>query len=699
MNKLYSFITCAALLAFMLTQTSCKMGKGSIVSARDHYKKMEYALSNKDYQSVYSKTKNKEEKKEASFKAAECYRFMNDIKNAESWYRKAIKTDSKNVEAQLRLAQCLKTNAKFTDAITEFNNFKKFHSDLMDEATVDREIKGCEYALKWKNEKTRYVVENVKGLNTKWEDFAAAYSRKDQLIFTSDREKGVSGNQYGWTGNGHTDLYVTNLKINKKNPNDISYSMPTLLDKGVVNSKYNDGTACFDSKYTTMYFTQCNGADGKGNYCRIYKSTLAGTEWSKPEALPFSADSFSCGHPTLSKDGSIMYFSSNMPGSTPKPVSADNPDGTKLSKDIWMVTYTKRGNTWGDPVNLGPAINTSGDELFPFIHEDGTLYFASNGHVGLGGTDIYYTKGQATDWSDPVNMKSPINSAGDDFAIILSKDKESGFFSSNREGSKGQDDIWRFYMNPLIFNLSGVVRNAKTHEIIPNAVVTITSSNDTGKIILKTDATGSYKLKLKNKTDYELFAAKEDHYDSRMAFQTTKGLEQSTDLVQNFDLVPFNFDSIIVLQGIYYDLDKADLRPESRAILDTLVMTLAKYPRVRIELGSHTDCRADSLYNIGLSQRRADSAVAYLISKGIDSLRIVSKGYGETRLVNKCKCEGAVVVPCTEEEHQLNRRTTVQFLDNNYSPPKPKAPEVKPTQLPRGRPAGGQRNNAAPPNR
>lgn len=686
MNKTATTKALVGLLIFVLMQSACKLGKGSIQSARDHYTKMEYALSNKDYQAVYSKTKIKEEKKEASFKSAECYRFMNDIKNAESWYRKAIKTDPKNVEAQLRLAQCLKTNNKLSDAIIEFNNFKKFNSDLMDASAVDREIKGCEYGLKWKNEKTRYVVENVKGLNTKWEDFGAAFSRKDQLIFTSDREKGVSGSQYGWTGNGHTDLYTSNLKINKKNPNDISYGMPALLDKTVVNSKYNDGAACFDAKYTTMYFTQCNGADGKGSYCRIYKTTLAGTEWSKPEPLPFSSDSFSCGHPTLSKDGSILYFSSDMPGSTPKPVSADNPEGKKLSKDIWMVTYTKRGNTWGDPINIGSTINTSGDEMFPFIHEDGTLYFASNGHVGLGGTDIYYTKGQATDWSDPINMKSPINSSGDDFAFICSKDKESGFLSSNREGTKGQDDIWRFYMNPLIFNLSGVVRNAKTHEIITNATVTITSSSDTGKIILKTDATGSYKLKLKSKTDYELFAAKEDHYDSRLAFQTTKGLEQSADLVQNFDLVPFDFDSIIVLQGIYYDLDKANLRDESRAILDTLVMTLSKYPRVRIELGSHTDCRADSMYNIGLSQRRADSAVAYLISKGIDSLRIVSKGYGETRLVNKCKCEGEVVVPCTEEEHQLNRRTTVQFLDNNYTPPKPKAPEapVK-NNLPKGR--------------
>ncbi len=710
MNKIFSTTLLLIATVSSILIAGCKGGKGTIASAREHYKKKEYFLSSEDYKAVYSKTKIKDEKLEAVFKTAECYRLINDIKNAESWYGKTIKADPKNAEAQLRYALALKNNAssditKYSAAIIEFNKYKKMNdASCFDEAAIDREIKGCEYALKWKNEKTRYMVENVRGINTKWQDFAAVQCRKDQLYFTSDREKGVTGNQYSWTGNGHTDVYVSTFKVNKKNSNDISYNLPALLDKDKINTKYNDGTLCFDSKFTTMYVTQCNNADGKGNRCRIYMSKLNGTEWSKPEPLPFSTDSFSCGHPSLSKDGQTLYFASDMPGSTPKLTCADNPDGTILSKDIWMVTYTKRSNTWGDPVNLGATINTSGDDMYPFIHEDGTLYFSSTGHPSLGGCDIYYSKGQATDWSSPVNMKSPINSSGDDFAMQMFKDKEgyhSGYLSSNRDGGKGSDDIYRFYMNPLFFNLSGVVRNAKTKEILPNTLITITSSNDTGKILLKTDATGSYRLKLKAKTDYELFASKEYYFDSKLMFQTTKPYEQSTDLIQDFDLAMLDLNEEFNVKGILYDLDKANIRPDAALVLDSLVLVLKRYSKIKIELGSHTDCRADSFYNIGLSQRRADSAVAYLVRQGIDSLRLVSRGYGENKLaVEKCKCEGPDEriqgQKCTDEEHQLNRRTTVQILDINFVP-KPKEIPINKTktELPQGR----QRGTAAPPRR
>ena len=663
-----------AVTSSVLFLSSCSK-KGSLSAAREAYDKKEYFIAGDNYRKVYSSSKKKDERIEASYKAADCYRLMNDNKNAELWYFKAIKLDPKNADAQLRLAQAKKKNQDFEKAIIEFKNYQKLGGDAV--VNVEKEITGCENALKWKNLKTRYIVENVKGLNTRWQDFGAVYFKKDQLYFTSDREKGVSNSVYGWTGNAHTDIYTVTYKKDKKNPNNITYQMPVLVDKKVLNGKINEGALCFDSRFTTMYMTRCNYDNGgKGKKCQLYISTLSGTEWSEPALIPFSLDSFSCGQPTISKDGQVLYFSSDMPGG-------------QGGKDIWMSTYSKRSRSWGDPVNLGPTINTEDDEMFPFIHEDGTLYFSSNGHTGLGGLDIFYSKGEATDWSDPINMRSPVNSGADDFSIILEKDKESGYFSSNRDGGRGQDDIYRFYMNPLIFNLSGVVRNQKTKEILRNAYVTITSSSDTGKIVLKTDESGSYKLRLKSKTDYELFSAKQYFFDSKVFYQTTKGLEVSTDLVQDIDLIPMDLNSTFTLEGIYYDLDKADLRPASRLILDTLVMTLNKYPNVRIELGSHTDCRADSAYNINLSQRRADSAVAYIISKGIDSLRIVSRGYGENSLVNNCACEGPNEAvqgrKCSEEEHQLNRRTTVKFLDLNYTPPvkpDPAAPKTAPGTRP-----------------
>ncbi|MFN6081195.1 MAG: OmpA family protein [Bacteroidota bacterium] len=652
MKRVYYFLL-ATFISAALTQ-SCKPGKGSMAAAREAFAKKEFFTAGENYKAVYSKTKNKDEKNESCFKTAECYRLSNDMKNAENWFRKTVKADPKNTEALWRLAQSLKANQKFTEAIVEFNNYKK---QMPSDARADDEVKGCEQALKWKNEKTRYVIENVKAINSKWSDFAPMWYKKDQLFFTSDRENGVGKAMYGWTGNGYTDLYNIKFKIDKKNADNIKYEIPILADKENLNGKLNDGTIAFDSKFTVAYLTKCNyDNNGKGKNCRIYTSTGQGSEWSIPEPLSFSTDSFTCGHPYLSKDGQTLYFTSDMPGG-------------EGGKDIWMVTYSKKGKSWGDPINLGPTINTEGDEMFPYMHEDGTLYFSSNGHVGLGGVDIFFSKGEATDWSTPINMKSPINSGGDDFSLILDKTKESGYFSSNREGGKGQDDIYRFRMTPLVFTLSGVARDLKTRELLASTILTITNSTDTGKLIIKTDARGFYKITLKPKTDYELFGAHEDYYDSKIYGQTTRGLEVSTDLVQDLELDPFDYEKAFEVEGVYYDLDKANIRADAAIILDTVVYLLNRYPKIRLELGSHTDCRSDSLYNKDLSQRRADSAVAYIVSRGIDKERLVAAGYGESQLVNDCECEGKYVKRvCSEEEHQMNRRTTIRLLGNDYVP-------------------------------
>jgi peptidoglycan-associated lipoprotein len=653
MEKKYPLGAIIATVCILVLLFSCGTKKGTMEAAREAFAKKEYYVAGENYKAVFAKTKNKDVKNEASFKTAECYRLSNDIKNAENWYRKTAKADPKNAEAVLRLAQTLKSNQKFTEAIVEFNKYKQLNPS---DPRVDEEIKGAEYALKWKTEKTRYVIENVKSINSKWSDFAANWYRKDRLYFTSDRDKGVNSKIYGWTGNQFTDLWYVTFKVDRKNHNSIKYGIPALVDKDKVNTPYNDGTAEFDKRFSTIYYTQCSGRDGKGKNCRIYSATAAGTEWNDPEPLSFSSDSFTCGHPSLTQDGAIMYFASDMPGGFG-------------GKDIWYVTYTKRGKTWGDPINLGPTINTEGDEVYPFIHPDGTLYFASDGHVGIGGKDLFYSKGSGTDWSTPVNMKSPLNSGGDDFALILSPDKENGYFSSNREGGRGQDDIYRFYLTPLVFTLSGTVKDSKTQELLTNSVITLTNSSDSVKLILRTDESGSYKVTLQPRTDYELFAAHEDYLDSRLEFQTTKGLEVSTDLIQNFVLDPFDYQATIKVEGIYYDLDKADIRADAAPILDSLILVLNKYPKIRIELGSHTDCRNDSIYNQALSQRRADSAVGYLVRNGVDSARLVARGFGEAKLTNDCACEGSFVKRrCTEAEHQLNRRTTVRFLDNKYKP-------------------------------
>lgn len=701
MKRFYNTLFTFALGAGILLLTS-GIQKASITEADKMFCMKEYAAAGEVYKKVYSNTKSKEIKNRACFYTAECYRLSNDWAKAESWYLKTVKSDPKNLEAQYRYIQCLKYSEKYVEAITEFNNYKKMGGD---DAHAEIENQGSINAQTWKNTKNRYRIENVKSINTKWNDYAPMWFKKDMLVYSSDRlESGVRGkDKYEWFNNGFSDIYQLTLKLNKKDKSIIEgYSSSSLIDKKIINGKWNDGVVCFDAKSTTMYFTKCNYGeknDGKGSKCRIYVSKVSGTEWSVPEPLPFSTDTFNCGHPYLSKDGQTLYFSSDMPGSRAKASSSsDCPDvQAELSQDLWMVTYSKRGNKWGDPVNLGNVINSDGDEVFPFQHEDGTLYFASDGHVGMGGLDLFYAKGSGIDWSDPINMKSPLNSGGDDFSVIVAKDKESGYFSSNRLNGKGADDIYRFTMDPLRFTLSGVVRNCKTGETLTNALVTITNSSDTAKVILKTDAVGSYKLTIRANTDYELFATKDEDYfvPSKTMFQTTKVLTNSADLVQNFEICLLPIEEFIPVEGIYYGLDSADLRPISRDILDSLASTLKRFAKLRIELGSHTDCRADSIYNIQLSQRRADSAVARLIMNGIDSARIIAVGYGENALaVPKCKCElhDYDNKICSEAEHQLNRRTTVRILDFNYTPPKPKVAEpTRPGRRP-GRP-GSERPN------
>jgi outer membrane protein OmpA-like peptidoglycan-associated protein len=693
MKKNFTIKIITLILAVSIIYSACKSSGGGIADARKKFSTLEYAAAADIYKKVYGTTKIKDIKIEAAFYAAECYRLSNNWTAAESWYTKAVQQDPTNAEAKYRQIQALKYSEKYVESITEA---AKYNKNVGSDPKIDLEDCGSINAQKWKSEKTRYIVENVARLNTKWSEFAPMYFKKDQLVFSSDRaDIGVSGDdKYGWFNNGYCDVYTTTLKFNKKNKDLIeSYSPATLVDKKYINGKYNDGTVCFDAKNTVMYFTKCNYGeknDGKGAHCRIYESKLNGAEWSEPVPLPFSTDSFDCGQPYLSKDGTTLFFSSNMPGSIAKPTSsAENPEGLILSKDLYSVSYSKRGNAWGDPVNLGPTINTDGDEGFPFLHEDGTLYYSSNGKCGMGGFDIFYTKGQGVDWSDPINMKAPINSGGDDFSLIVSKDKESGFFASNRLNGKGGDDIYRYTKTPLIFTLSGVARNKNDRTILKNTTIYFTNSNDTAKLTVKTDEAGSYKISLRPGTDYDFYGSKPLYYDSKIYSATTKGLEVSTDLTQDLELTPLSLD-IFTIEGIYYGLDSADIRPRSAEILDSLVLVMNKYPMLKFELGSHTDCRADSLYNIKLSQRRADSCVGYLIRHGVDSLRLVSRGYGENSLaVPECNCEGPnereMGQRCSEEQHQKNRRTTVKVTDINYVAP------VRPKPAETNKPAPGQR--------
>jgi peptidoglycan-associated lipoprotein len=679
MRKKY-LLNLLLLSSFGLLVNSC--GNKGMKPADDatDYKKFNTAATL--YKEVYTNSTDKDEKKLAAFKAGESYREAANFKQAEIWYLKSVKMKGVNTtlyEAQLRYAQMIKISEKYPEAIVEFQNYLKL---VPDDTVALAEIKGCELALQWKGEKTRYIVENFGLLNTKEYDFSPMYypnnTKVASLYFTSDRAGGIDKKPYEWTGKSFTDLWKTDLTKGTRN-RPAAFAKPILVPE--INSKFNDGVCTFDAKGNTMYFTLCNGVEGKEKTCKIYSATKTKDGWGEIDSLPFTSSEYSTGHPSLSIDGSRLYFSSDMPGGYG-------------GKDIWYVTFVRKGKTWSEPVNLGPKINTAGQEMYPYVHNDGTLYFSSNGLMGIGGLDMFSTTWTGQDWTEPENLKYPLNSGGDDFGIVMEENKEKGYFTSNRLDSKykgkGLDDIYSFRMEPLLIDITGIVTDCNTKEILVGAKVYMTNSKDTTKMMAVTDDAGSYRFQLQPGVDYELHAAfPEDYYlDSKNYYQTTKGIEFTTTLIQNFCL---EFQ-IFTIQGIYYGLDSANIRPASALILDSLVNVLKTFPKLTIELGSHTDCRADSLYNINLSQRRADSAVAYIVTHGIDAERLVAKGYGENQLfLPQCVCDLSDTEKlCSEAEHQLNRRTTVRITGKHYQ----KAPRQGPKPPVKGQP---QKKPAPPP--
>ncbi len=647
------------LLVLSVFLFGCKV---TMEEANKNFDLHQYAVASDMYKQVLRNGKTeitKEDKQTASFRAAEGYRFVHNSKEALKYYARAIRYGMKDPIVYYREAEMLMEQDQYTAALIKLKQYKKLNPSDID---VDNKIKGCELALKCADKKTRYVIESFKVANeSRVDDRVPRYAdRKHKTImFTSNREGGESKRQDKWQGRSFEDLWITE-KSGKRGRE--KWQAPKLIEGF---TEWNEGALTFDKRYSTMYLTQCSGMKGEQSNCKIYQAKRRGKSWElDPTPLPFCSDSFNCGHPAISQDGKKLYFVSDMPGS----MQDDSKETVENSKDIYVANFVKRGRTWGDPINLGPTINTKGNELFPFLHEDGTLYFSSDGHVTLGGLDILRTKAKSkdpTDWKIPENMGCPVNTKADDFGIMVDKGHEHGYFTSDR-ARPGDDDIYEFSMTPLVIILKGTVTDCETKLPLQNALVLITNNVDSTKIRLKTDARGFYETPLRPEVKYEIVASKREdyYYDSKPKFVSTVGVDQSTEFVKNFCLRN-QCDDVFVLP-IFYDLDKAFLRQESKEVLDGLVATLKKYPKMSVELGSHTDCRASYEYNRKLSQRRADSAVAYIIAHGINPFRLEARGYGESQLTNECACEGADRVPCDEEQHQENRRTTVKVVNCKY---------------------------------
>lgn len=647
-------------------------------AADEAFEDLRYTVAIEKYQKAYTKSKkNEAEKDYIVFQMAECYRLTNDWRRAKGQYRRLIRSgyERKQPVILLYYADIMKAEESYDEA-REY--YAAYAEKVPDDPRGQNGVISCDLIPEWKENLTKYEIAEEKDLNSRESDFSPTYLNENYnaLIFTSTREGAKGKETDEWTDMNFSSLFTSRQDVNGE------WSTPDLLDneeEDGVNSDANEGTPMMSDDFNTLYFTRCPNEDNKENGCQVYTSRRTGRYWSKPELLELSNDSSEAiGHPAVSSDEMLVYFSSNRPGGLG-------------GNDIWVAERESANGPFKRPQNLGPAINTPGDEMFPYLRGDSILYFSSNGHPGMGGLDIFYSSlDEEGEWTEPVNMRLPINSEGNDFGIIFHPIEEKGFFSSDRSGRRSLEDIYSFIIPPVEFTLAGVVKDERTLQFVYDARVDIVGS-DGISMTARTNDQGVYMFgptQIMPNTTYEITVSKDNYFNSS-GRETTVGIERSRDLKRDFMLQPIP-DEPIVLPEIQYDLDKWDLKPQYQDSLQGLITTLDENPNLVIELASHTDARASDEYNDILSQKRAQSVVDYLVERGIDPDRMVAKGYGERTPRKLLKTitrdgftfeEGDVLtesfidsLPNTEYKeaaHQLNRRTDFRVLSKDFVP-KPK---------------------------
>lgn len=658
-------------LLFSLTAYPVLSQNRALRAADEAFNNMQYNVAAAKYKKALSKAKAKPDKETISFQIAECFRIMNNTKKAEAAYKRLIKTKfaETNPLVFLYLAQAMKSNEKYKDAKIYFDKYTEYAPD--DPRGRNGSL-SCTLAQEWIDNPSKYKVSTEKILNSKESDFSATYADKlyNTIIFTSTRDASSGKDIDNWTGQNFSDLFIS--KLDPKG----QWSTPVQLETGnIVNTEANEGNPAVNSKFNQLYFTRCSNDKGTLQGCKIMVSRRAGRNWGEPKPLDLGGDSTTVfGNPSVSPDELTLFFSSDLPKG-------------HGGKDIWMATRKTPADNFGRAINLGSVINSPGDEMFPFIRNDSTLYFSSNGHPGLGGLDIFRSTYSNDEWTKPVNMQVPINSPGDDFSIVFNPEEDKGFFSSNRKGGRGSDDLYSFVNPPVIFTLSGVVKDENTLQFIQGAVVKMTGSNGT-TVESRTDAQGRYtfnKVQVKANTTYELICLK-DNYFNKKAKETTVGLESSKDFTIDFRLLPIP-DKPIVLPDILYDLAKWDLKPQYQDSLQGLIKTLDENETIIIELASHTDSRGSDESNDVLSQKRAESVVNYLIDRGIDADRLIAKGYGERvprrlakdvvkdgfqfkagTLLSQTFIDSLATKPAQEAAYALNRRSEFKIISKDFVP-------------------------------
>lgn len=661
------------LLIFLMLAQHGRAQRSLVKSADEAFDRKQYSLAIDRYKKAFARVKDKDEKNRISWRLAESYRLTGSFKRAEATYRRVVRSGlpEQNPSILLIYADLLKVIQKYPEAIEYYNRYTQ---------AVPDDPRGPEGAAlasqieEWIANPSRFELTLVKQINSRESDFAASWASGEynEIIFTSTRDGSTGKEKDRWTNQSFSDLYTSRLDRNEK------WSTPQPFDNTeTINTKANEGAPHMNSTFNTLYFTRCNNTPQQASGCQIMVSNRQGRTWSQPVPLQIrGVDSLDIvGHPSLSKDELTIYF------------SADRKGGFG-GKDIWMAMRDNKSQPFGRPVNAGPHVNTPGDEIFPFYRNDTSLYFASNGHPGMGGFDIFVSSPDNNgQWGKPRNMRYPMNSVYDDFAVIFHPTEERGFLSSNRDNIRGVDNLYYFIEPPVLFTLSGTVKDEKTLQFVEDATIRLIGSNGTS-VSTRTNNKGFYLFgnsQIDRNTTYEIIVDKPNYFTLN-AVETTVGLEFSKDIIKDFLLAPIP-QAPIVLPDILYDLARWELKPQFEDSLQGLIVTLQRNPTIVVELASHTDNRDTDERNDILSQRRAQSVVDYLIARGIEPERLVAKGYGERvprrlerdMVVNGFTFRAGTVL--TEEyinslrsndekeaAHQLNRRTEFRVLSKDFVP-------------------------------
>lgn len=643
------YIAVLAILA-----VSCSGAKMSV--ADEQLARGEYFDAQKTYRKIYNKLNPRTQRKErgeVAAKMAECHSRLGQDARAAAAYQNALRYGYPDSTLLLKLAMAQHGQGNYTQAATTYEEYLRLWPD---DKQAQQGLAGARKSAELKRNKTRHIVKNAKLFNSRRSDFSPMFNG-DILYFTTTNEKATGTKRSEITGMKRSDIWMA-----RKNERG-EWQRPEAVE-GELNTEWDEGIMSFSPDGSTMYLTRSIRTPDKDTGVDIYTSSRSDAKWSAPVKFEITNDTLSSyGHPAVSPSGQYLYFTSDMPGHG--------------GKDIWRINLKERA---GSLENLGEAINTPGDEVFPYILTDSIMYFSSDGHPGLGGLDIFKATLTPSGGWLVENMGSPMNSEGDDFGITFATPgREAGYFSSNRGDGRGYDHLYSFELPDLKILISGWVLD-KDEEPVPNAVIRIVGNDGSNqKAIAKND--GSFSFPLQRGVSYVMLAGAKGYLNAKQEF-TSDTAEEDAEYGIDFILASINKPNIV--ENIFYDFDKATLRPEAKEALNEVVQMLRDNPNITIEMASHTDRKGSDEYNIALSERRAKSVVDYLIECGIPADRLQYQGYGESRPKTVTKRiarefpqfeEGQVLdeefilsLPAEQQEiaDQINRRTEFQVLSVDY---------------------------------